>query len=127
MNKYKGEKVHIEVSGIPPHKDVFRSIRNKTHPAHNRFLALRDAAKKAMAGVPYYKGQVGIKFHYVRKDGEKPIWRYLSGICDTLDGSHGFTFHWVPVVFLDDCQVVHITATQEHGEKDKYFLEIEFL
>jgi len=33
---------------------------------------------------------------------------YVGGIEDTLDGSHGFTFTYLPIVFQDDCQVCRI-------------------
>jgi len=122
------KKIHIKVTNIPPHKDISFSIRNPKHPAHQRFLNLRIAAKKAMGEISYHKGPVEINFHYVRKNGNKPLWNYLSGICDTLGGSHGFTFHWNPIVFLDDCQVTKIRMTQEYSKtKDKYFLEVKFL
>lgn len=120
-------KIKIHVVGIPPHKDISRSIRNKNHPHHNRFLELRKAAQKAMRKWKYYMGPVEIKMHYVRHKGDKSIFDYAGGICDTLDGSHGFNFHWLPIVFLDDCQVVKIKMTQEKGERDEYFLEINFL
>jgi len=31
---------------------------------------------------------------------------YMGGIMDTLDGSSGRTFTYLPIVFEDDCQVV---------------------
>lgn len=75
----------------------------------------------------YHEGPVSISMRYIRAQGEKSISDYISGICDTLDGSHGFTFHWPPIVFLDDCQVEKIAIKQEVGKKDEYFLEIDLL
>ena len=31
---------------------------------------------------------------------------YLSGVMDTIGGSHGPSFIYLPIVYLDDCQVV---------------------
>jgi hypothetical protein len=121
------ETIKIKVEGIPPHKDRSRSIRNRKHPNHDRFLVLRKEAKNSMKGRDYYTGPVAVKFHYVRNDGNRTVGDYLSGILDTLDGSHGFTFHWEPIVFLDDCQIVQIECSQEDGEKDIYVAEVSFL
>lgn len=121
------DKIEIHVIGIPPHKERSRSIRNAKHPRHNRFLKLRKIAKKAMGKRNYYLGPVSIEMKYIRKKGKKKMWDYMSGIFDTLDGSHGFTFHWTPIVFLDDSQVVTTRMEHKTGERDEYFLKIKFL
>jgi len=127
MVKKKIAKIKFIVEGIPPYKDFSRSIRNYQHPDHDRFLKLRKTAKVAMKNREYHRGPVAIKFHYIRKEGKRKIWEYLSGILDSLGGSHGFTFHWVPIVFLDDCQIQKIHISQETGKRDRYLLEIIFL
>jgi len=127
IRKFKGKTISFDVLGVPPHKDTSFSIRNSKHSNHDRFLAIRKAAKRAMGKIPYYKGSVKIVFHYRRESGSRSLNDYLSGICDSLDGSHGFTFHWSPVVFLDDCQVVEAELSQESSSKDMYSIKVCFL
>jgi len=48
---------------------------------------------------------------------------YMGGVEDTLDGSSGFTFTYLPIVFEDDCQVCDSAA--RFVESDDEFYEIE--
>ena len=52
---------------------------------------------------------------------------YLSGIMDTLGGCQGPSFIYMPVVYLDDCQVVTSTIRWIAATTESYELEIEFL
>ena len=44
---------------------------------------------------------------------------YAAGIEDTLDGCHGFSFTYLPVVFEDDCQIAEITLLRCLSTVDK--------
>jgi len=57
----------------------------------------------------------------------KALYDYLGGVCDTLDGSHGFQFTYLPVVFQDDCQICDAECLFKPNSTTKYVLEIEFL
>lgn len=52
---------------------------------------------------------------------------YLGGIMDTLDGSHGFSFTYLPIVYQDDCQVCECKEYFKTSSKCHYTVEIEFL
>jgi len=46
---------------------------------------------------------------------------------DTLDGSSGFTFTYLPIVFEDDSQVCSYSNKFVETEDASYVIEIEFL
>lgn len=46
---------------------------------------------------------------------------------DTLDGSHGPSFIYLPAVYLDDCQVVCSLGSYRFGREEHYQVEVEFL
>lgn len=103
-----GETLTIEDEGLPPYTDLSRSIRNINHPCYRAFVALREAATVAMDSRAYYTGAValdlivyGPRFHKSRN-----ICDYAAGAEDTIDGSSGITFTYLPIVIQDDCQVV---------------------
>ena len=43
-----GDKISFTVEGLPPKKELSRSIRNIIHPRYKAFSDLRKAASKAM-------------------------------------------------------------------------------
>jgi hypothetical protein len=45
---------------------------------------------------------------------------------DTLDGSSGQTFTYLPIVFQDDCQVREAQASWVKGPEHSYRIEITF-
>lgn len=45
---------------------------------------------------------------------------YVGGVIDTLDGSSGTTFTYLPIVFEDDCQVVRIDTLLKDNPTGKY-------
>ena len=103
----KGTPIEFDVEGYPPWKDTHFSIRNSRHRIHDRFRRLRRVATNAMAGRAWFMGPVILDFllrapHF---EPSKNLVDYLGGIMDTLDGSSGFTFTYLPIVFEDDCQV----------------------
>ncbi len=123
----RGETVEITVDGKPPYKDYHFSIRNPKHPKHQSFLMLRHEAIKAMAGRRWYDGPIAIAFTFYGSQLEKALVDYLGGIMDTLDGSHGFTFTYLPIVYQDDYQVVSGGWRFVESAETKYSLKITFL
>jgi hypothetical protein len=124
-----GETISIRVEGLPPYKDEHFSIRNSRHKIHYRFKALRQAAIKAMLGRAPYRGAVGLDFVMNAPEFEKnrSLVDYLGGICDTLDGSHGTVFTFLPVVYEDDCQVCSGTSRFHPFKNAFYEITIRFL
>lgn len=122
-----GDVVEIAVEGLPPRKDVSFSIRNINHRHYDRFLALRNKAIAAMNGRAWYDGAVEMEFVLYAPVLEKEFLGFASGILDTLDGSHGFSFTYLPVVYQDDCQVVDTTYSFRESEETYYTLRFTFL
>jgi len=52
---------------------------------------------------------------------------YGAGILDTLDGSHGFCFTYLPIVFQDDCQVVSYEGQFRISANIGYIVNVKFL
>ena len=77
-------------------------------------MALRGAAIEAMGGRKWYEGPVGLRLLYMGpKEGmSSGLLPYLDGIMDTLDGCQGPSIMYLPIAYLDDCQVVKTTS---HG------------
>lgn len=46
---------------------------------------------------------------------------------DTLGGSHGPTFTYMPIVYQDDCQVCSLKWSEEEFDTDEYEIVIGFL
>lgn len=121
------KKVIIKVKEIPPYKDIGRSIRNKKHRDHHLFEKLRTAAKKAMQGQRWHDGPIEMAVHYRRCKGKRRSIDYEGGIMDTLGGSHGPTFTYMPIVYQDDCQVCSLKWSEEEFDTDEYEIVIGFL
>ncbi len=123
-----GEKIIIQVEGVPPYKSVGFSIRNPKHPKYKSFLDLGNAATKAMKGRKWYDGPVNLNFIFYAPKLERRLLDYIGGVMDTLDGSHGMSFTYLPIVYQDDCQVVS-TEKARHivSKKTRYLVEIIFL
>jgi hypothetical protein len=125
----RGESLSIEVQGLPPYKDLSRSIRNVKHPRYGSFVALRRAATEAMDGRAWYFGPISLDLLLLAPalhKGRRPN-DYAGGVSDTVDGSSGFTFTYLPIVFEDDCQIVHLRATFRRARKTRYRLKVKFL
>jgi len=125
----QGEKIMIKLDGFPPYKDEHFSMRNPRHPNYNAFLRLRKEAIKVMGGKAWYFGPVGINFVLYAPEMEKnkSLHDYIAGIQDTLDGSSGGTFTYLPIVFEDDCQVVTGGNKFIKADDIRYQIEVEFL
>ena len=52
---------------------------------------------------------------------------YVGGIADTLDGSHGPSFTYLPIVYEDDCQITRIDFDFLPADHEEYQLKIDFL
>jgi hypothetical protein len=124
-----GETLTVEVGGLPPYKDVSRSIRNIHHPRYDAFVALRKAATVAMDGRACYVGPVALDlvvYGPVLHKGRN-ISDYAAGVEDTIDGSSGVTFTYLPIVIQDDCQVVSWTMRYTEAAEARYCLLVKFL
>lgn len=124
----QGEEIVFSVNGMPPYKDLNQSIRNCKHPAHNRFKLLREKAIEAMAGRAWSFGgiELELKLFGAPNDYDKPAYEYLSGISDTLDGSSGQSFTFLPIIFEDDCQVNSGGYVFVESEDIGYEIHIKF-
>jgi hypothetical protein len=122
-----GERVIIRVSGLPPYKDLSFSIRNPSHPNYAAFVELRNEAIKVMGSRTWYDGAIKLNLTLNAPTLDRNLSNYVGGIEDTLDGSHGMTFTYLPIVFQDDCQVCSIEAKFVKTDKTGYIIEIEFV
>ena len=52
---------------------------------------------------------------------------YVGGIMDTLDGSHGYYFTYLPIVYQDDSQVSSVRSRFAESTESRYTVEIEFI
>jgi hypothetical protein len=123
-----GQTLLLEVRGLPPVKTARQSIRNQKHPQYPSFVRLRKVAAISMAGRAWYFGPVGLRLTLF---GPSRIERwslndYLGGVTDTLDGSSGQTFTYLPIVFQDDSQICEAQARWVKGPEHSYRIEITF-
>lgn len=104
-------------------------MRNSQSPERPYFMALRNAAIEAMGGRKWHEGPIGLRLHYFSPKESIPAGMspFLDGIMDTLDGSQGPTIMYLPIAYLDDCQVVETSLKWTEADKESYELEIEFI
>jgi len=122
-----GQRVVIEVSGQPPYKDTRASIRNPKHRFYQRFVDLRRVAIASMAGRAWYSGPIGFELVLYAPAMERTLGEFAGGIADTLDGSHGFSFTYLPIVYQDDCQIESMNLEHAFAKEPHYRLIIRFL
>jgi hypothetical protein len=122
-----GEQIQIKVNGLPPHKDLHFSIRNPKHPRYQRFVGLRNAAISAMGGRAWYDGPVRLELIVHTPLMEHTLGDFAGGIADTLDGSHGMSFTYLPIVYQDDCQIDAMSLAHESADSSSYEVVIRFL
>jgi len=124
-----GEEIFVQLAGLPPAKKRGASLRNPTHPRYEAFVALRNAAARAMEGRGWYFGPIGLNL--VVYDDVSIDWfglnEYLGGVMDSLDGSSGQRFTYLPVVYEDDCQVTDTRVAFKTAKKPSYDLTVTFL
>lgn len=91
-------------------------------------MTLRKAATNAMAGRAWYFGPVALDVSIFSPAhlGSLSLNDYIGGIMDTLDGSSGQTFTYLPIVYQDDCQVCEIQTRWTEGPRDSYRLDVRF-
>jgi hypothetical protein len=123
-----GEQLLLKVAGLPPVKTVWRSIRNQNHPQHHCFQKLRTTATHGMAGRAWYGGPVALdlKIFAIAPMDRWVLNDYVGGVMDTLDGSSGCTFTYLPIAFEDDCQVCKVRSSWHKGKVISYSLLIRF-
>jgi hypothetical protein len=121
-----GERLHLELAGRPPTKTISRSMRNPSSTQRARFMALRLAAIEAMAGRKWFEEAVELRLVYRAPQPGAGL-AYMSGIMDTIGGSHGPSFIYLPIVYLDDCQVVISRFSAEIASTENYELDVTFL
>lgn len=80
-----------------------------------------------MAGRRWYDGPIVMKLTLRANTLDKPLEDYFAGIEDTLDGSHGDTFTYLPIVFQDDCQVYDAQMRFVKDTETVYAVEIDFI
>ena|SRR5687767_12594246 len=105
-----GETLLIQVPGLPPYKNFHFSIRNSAHRIYHRFMTLRKAAVEAMNGRACYNGAIELNLTVSILSSERERKKYTaldycSGVMDSLGGSSGMTFAYLPIVYQDDCQL----------------------
>lgn len=82
-----------------------------------------------MAGRAWYSGPVELEIIVKAPDlpGDRTILAYGDGITDTIDGSHGPGFTYLPIVLEDDCQVVAFRILQwVRAPRERYSVTIWF-
>lgn len=123
-----GDVIRIEVEGLPPSKTIHQSIRNAKHPKYESFALLRRKATAAMDGRAWVFGPVAVNITLLgpSNDGSSLV-DYMGGVMDTLDGSSGPTFTYLPIVFEDDCQVVRSEVKLQDHPTSKYIIEVVVL
>ena len=124
-----GAKIEFLVAGLPPYKETSRSIRNPKHPRYDSFVALRNAATKAMNGCAWYRGpiQLDMVIYAESLHENKRLVDYLAGVMDTLDGSSGPSFTYLPIAYQNDCQVCSSGNTFVQSDKNCYAIRVVFL
>jgi len=58
---------------------------------------------------------------------ERPIVESVGGVMDTLDGSHGPSFTYLPVAYQDDCQVASSHTQYVKDDRTFYRLTLRFM
>lgn len=81
-----------------------------------------------MQGRCWSRGAVGLSL-IIRSPARLPrsVNDYAGGVMDTLDGSSGFTFTYLPIVFEDDCQVCRGSSMWLPSSCTNYTVVIGFL
>lgn len=81
-----------------------------------------------MAGRAWYFGPVELHLTVFGPNSleQWTLGDYVGGVLDTLDGSSGQTFTYLPVVFEDDCQACDIHAKWLKSSEISYRIDIFF-
>jgi hypothetical protein len=124
-----GDSLSLSLPGFPPCKELGRSLRNVEHPRYNAFVALRRAATEAMRGRAWYRGPIRLDviLYAPSLPENRKLIDYIGGIMDSLDGSHGFTFTYLPIIYEDDCQVTDGRHQFVQSTSERYDVHVVFL
>jgi hypothetical protein len=124
-----GERFVLRIDGLPPYKDELFSIRNPRHKIYPRFALLRQKAIAKMSGRAPFRGAVSLDLSMHAPDFEKSktLVDFVGGVMDSLDGSHGVKFTYLPIVYEDDCQVAAGQSRFTKDESEWYEVTITFL
>lgn len=122
-----GEAIELRLDGLPSFKELNRSIRNPKHPRYDAFVRLREAAIKVMNGRECYSGPIAMECSLHAPRLERRLLDYVAGIEDTLDGSHGPNFTYLPIVYQDDCQICELRSQFVESAETFYTVRINFL
>ncbi len=82
-----------------------------------------------MKGRAWYFGAVSLDvsiFYRKKDDLQATLNEYVGGIMDTLDGSSGVHFTYLPIVYEDDCQVFRTESRFIKSDKCYYRVIIGF-
>ncbi len=52
---------------------------------------------------------------------------YMGGICDTLGGSSGLTFTYLPIIYEDDSQIDSLSITWQRDTDVHYCIRLLFV
>lgn len=124
-----GDEIRIELQGLPSAKKRGSSLRNPKLPRYQSFVDLRSAATRQMDGRVWYFGAIQLDI-IIHSPQELDYWKlleYIGGVMDTLDGSSGVHFTYLPIVYEDDCQVTIGNTRHEISDRESYELKITFL
>jgi hypothetical protein len=125
-----GDKIEFRVDGQPPIKNHHFSLRNPKNKKYDDFVRLRNAATTAMNGRAWYFGAIGLEvtlYYPSSTDIDVNLINFIGGIEDTLDGSSGVYFTYLPIVYEDDCQIVTSSFSKQHSNIWFYTVKINFL
>lgn len=124
-----GDRIVFRVNGLPPYKEISQSIRNVTHPRYESFVRLRAAAIAAMNGRAWYFGPINLDLtiYAPALHAGRSLADYMGGVMDTLGGSSGVTFTYLPVVYQDDCQVFGGRNCFQEVSEEYYEIDIQFM
>jgi hypothetical protein len=89
-------------------------------------MALRHAAIEAMDGRKWYEGPVKMDLT-IHGPERVSLVKHAGGVSDTLDGSQGPNFIYLPIAYLDDCQIVACRYRQEAAAEYEYEVTVRFL
>lgn len=104
------------------------SLRNPSNSRYGAFVELREVATKAMKGRAWYFGSIRLELVMYGPE-ELDRWTlidYIGGIMDTLDGSSGKHFTYLPIAYEDDCQVCDLSYRYKYADESRYELKVQF-
>jgi len=92
-------------------------------------MALRRPGIEAMGGRKWFDGggRLELTCRQPESGSISDLFPYLSGVMDTLGGSHAPSFIYLPIIYLDDGQVTAASVGGEIAPIEGYTIKIEFV